>query len=446
MGTPSVDQLQREFTHPIIDRAHAHYDTARGVWNAMIDRRPLLIVQPASAHEVARAILAAREYGLPLSIKGGGHSVAGHAVCDDGLVIDLNKMKAVAVDPTARLATVGGGAVLRALDAAAQAHGLATTAGIYRETGVAGLALGGGVGVLMRHFGLTCDNLRSAELVTADGSMLEVCAASHPELFWGVRGGGGNFGVVTNMQLRLHPLTEVYAGRLEFAYDDAEAIGRVYCGPMADAPDELQIYLDYSGGAESRSVSLVICDSAAAGAGEAVVSRFCAAAQPLAADSGPRPYLDVQRFWDDAFPRGQLHFWKSSFLRSITEDALETCREAVLRARLPGCEIALEPMGGAIARIAPDATAFADRNAASTVILISRWTDPAETDERIGWIRETFAALQPFSGPSGYINYMDRGDEERTEAAYSSNYERLRRLKRQYDPENVFRHNANIQP
>jgi len=412
----------------------------------MIDRRPLLIVQPANVGEVARAILAAREYDLPLSIRGGGHSVAGHAVCDDGLVIDLCRMGAVAVDPDARIATVDGGAVLRSLDASAEAHGLATTAGIYRETGVAGLALGGGLGVLMRRFGLTCDYLLSAEVVTADGAILEVSPESNPDLFWGLRGGGGNFGVVTNMRFRLHPLTEVYGARLAFAFEDAETIGRIYCELMADAPDELQIYLDYRIAVEGLGVSMAICDCGVAGAGEAAVSRLCAAARPLARDSGPRSYLDVQRFWDDAFPLRYWHFWKSSFLRAISGDALEICREAVLRAPYPGCEIALEPMGGAIAQVVPDATAFPDRDADSTVILISRWSDPAETDARIGWARDTFAALQPFSGPSGYINYMDREDEGRTEAAYSSNYERLRRLKRQYDPENVFRHNANIRP
>jgi FAD/FMN-containing dehydrogenase len=240
---PAFDALQVQVRAPLVTRSHPSYDGARRVWNGMIDRRPHLVVQPESAEEVAAAIAFAREHDLPLSVKGGGHGVAGRAVCADGLVIDLSRMNAVHVDPAARTATVQGGATLRGLDAASQAHGLATTAGIYRETGVAGLALGGGVGLLMRRFGLTCDNLLSAEVVTADGWVLEASENEHPDLFWALRGGGGNFGVVTRMNFRLHPLTQVVGGELVYAFDDALALGGVYREVMADASEEFEAYL-----------------------------------------------------------------------------------------------------------------------------------------------------------------------------------------------------------
>jgi FAD/FMN-containing dehydrogenase len=245
VNAATLDALQQHLRAPLVTRSHGAYDDARRVWNGMIDRRPLLIAQPESTAEVVAAVAFAQAHGLPLAVKGGGHGVAGRAVCDDGLVVDLSRLRGVQVDPVARTASVQGGATLRALDAAAQAHGLATTAGIYRETGVVGLALGGGVGLLMRRYGLTCDNLLAAEVVTADGQVLEASEHEHPDLFWGLRGGGGNFGVVTRMDFRLHPLSHVTAGRITYDFADAAAVGQVYREVLADAPDELQAYLSY---------------------------------------------------------------------------------------------------------------------------------------------------------------------------------------------------------
>jgi FAD/FMN-containing dehydrogenase len=446
MGTASVDTLQKQFRAEVITRAHPGYDGARRVWNGMIDRRPLLIVQPGSAREVAAAIAYAGEHRLPLSVKGGGHGVAGRAICDDGLVVDLSRMAAVGVDPIARTATVLGGATLRALDSGAQAHGLATTAGIYRETGVAGLALGGGVGVLMRRYGLSCDNLLAAEVVTADGRVLEASETDHPDLFWALRGGGGNFGIVTRMDFRLHPLTHVLGGRLVYDFEDAFELGRFYRDVMADAPDDLQIYLSYSFDDGGKTASVVFCHCGAAEAGETVVERFRRFRRPIADNVECKRYLRMQQTWDDSFPAGKLRFWKSSFLATISDDALRVCEEAIARAELPNCHIDTEPMGGAISRIAPGATAFADRDAATTLLIATGWTDPAESEARIAWARDTFDAVQPYAKPSAYVNYMDQGDEHRTEAAYGSNFNRLVEIKRIYDPENLFRHNANIRP
>jgi FAD/FMN-containing dehydrogenase len=443
----SIEVLQQQVRAPLVTRSHPAYEGARRVWNGMIDRRPLLIVQPESAAEVAAAIAFAREHDLPLSVKGGGHGVAGKAVCDDGLVIDLSRMGAVRVDPAARIATVQGGATLRALDAASQAHGLATTAGIYRETGVAGLALGGGVGLLMRRFGLTCDNLASAEAVTADGRVLEASEDEHADLFWALRGGGGNFGVVTRMDVQLHPLRHVFGGELVYAFDDALALGDVYREVMADASEEFEAYLSYAtddGG--EKTASVILCHSGPRAAGEAVLERFRRFHHPLVERVGPITYLKMQQHWDDAFPAGRLHFWKSSFLTTISDDALRVCHEAVARQSLRGFHIEVEPMGGAVARVAPDATAFADRDAASTVIIATGWMDPRETEARITWARETWSAVQPFAKPSAYVNYLDQDDDQRTEAVYGANFDRLVEVKRRYDPDNVFRHNANIRP
>jgi FAD/FMN-containing dehydrogenase len=447
VNAATLDALQQHLRAPLVTRSHGAYDDARRVWNGMIDRRPLLIAQPETTAEVVTAVAFAQEHGLPLAVKGGGHGVAGRAVCDDGLVVDLSRMQAAQVDPVARTASVQCGATLRALDAAAQAHGLATTAGIYRETGVVGLALGGGVGLLMRRYGLTCDNLLAAEVVTADGQVLEASEHERPDLFWGLRGGGGNFGVVTRMDFRLHPLSHVTAGRITYDFADAAAVGQVYREVLADAPDELQAYLSYGtseGG--GKMVSVVLCHSGSREAGEAVLARFRRVAPPVAEQVGWMPYLQIQQHWDDAFPFGILTFWKSSFLATISEDALRVCQEAIARQPLPGCSVDVEPMGGAVARIAPDATAFADRDAASTLLITSGWHDPRESEARIAWVRETYTAIQPHARASAYVNYLDQGDEDRTEAVYGGNYQRLVEVKRHYDPENVFCHNANIRP
>jgi FAD/FMN-containing dehydrogenase len=443
----SLDRLQKQVRAPLVTRSHPAYDCARRVWNGMIDRRPLLIVQPESAEEVAAAIGVAHERDLPLSVKGGGHGVAGRAICDDGLVIDLSRMSAVRVDPAARTATVQGGATLRALDAGSQAHGLAITAGIYRETGVAGLALGGGVGLLMRRFGLTCDNLLAAEVVTADGRVLEASENEHPDLFWALRGGGGNFGVVTRMTFRLFPLTHVFGGEFVYAFGDALALGRVYREVMAEASEELQAYLSYATDDDGeKTASVILCHCGPCAAGEAVLERFRRFRRPIAEQVGCLAYLQMQQHWDEAFPAGKLHFWKSSFLATISEEALGVCQEAIARQSLPGCHVDVEPMGGAIARIAPDATAFADRDAASTLIIATGWVDPHETEARIAWARETWSAVQPYAKPSAYVNYLDQDDEHRTEAVYGLNFQRLVEIKRAYDSDNVFRHNANIRP
>lgn len=446
MEARSFDALQSQVRASLVTSSHPAYDAARHVWNGMIDRRPLLIVFPETATEVAAAIAFAREHDLELSVKGGGHGVAGRAVCDDGLVIDLSRMRAVSVDPATRTATVLGGARLRDLDAASQAHGLATTAGIYFDTGVAGLALGGGVGLLMRRYGLTCDNLLAAEVVTANGQMLEASEQEHPDLFWALRGGGGNFGVVTRLDFQLHPLTLVFGGEIAYPFADALALGRFYRDMMAEAPNEFQAYLTYSTGDGEKTANLVLCHCGALEEGERMLDRFRRFRRPHNERVGPMTYLQMQQHWDDSFPAGKLHYWKSSFLGTISDDALDVCHEVIARQSLPGCQVDIEPMGGAIASVASDATAFADRDAASTLLITSGGIVPGEMESRITWARESWIEAQRYAKASGYVNYLDHTDDQRTEVVFGPNYQRLVDIKRLYDPENIFHHNANIRP
>lgn len=444
MGTLPISDLQHRIRAEIIVPTHPAYERARQVWNAMIDRRPLLIAQPENAVEVAAAVRFAREHDLPLSVKGGGHGVAGKAICDDGVVIDLTRIADVEVDPELRIARVQGGATLRTFDAGAQAFGLATTAGVYRQTGVAGLTLGGGLGLLMRKYGLTCDNLLAAEVVTASGEILETNDSEHPDLFWGLRGGGGNFGVVTRMDFRLHPLTHVTGGRLTYSFDDALEIGRFYRDMMAGAPDDLQAYMSLGTTKTGPAISMTFCHSGSPGEAEAALAKLRSFRSPIKDGVARIPYLDMQKHWDDSFPDGASTYWKSNFLSSLSDDVLHLVIDAITGGRFPNLNVDFEHLGGCVSRVAPDATAFAARDAACTLLVTTGWTDPAEHDARIAWVRETWSAAQPYSNTTAYINYLDQGDDARTEAAFGPNFRRLAEIKRRYDPDNVFRPHGNI--
>jgi FAD/FMN-containing dehydrogenase len=445
MSAPDFPALQREITAPLILPGDAGYEQARRIWNGMVDRHPLAIVQPKNAHEVAVAIGFARRTGIPLSVKGGGHGVAGKAICEGGLVIDLARMRAVQIDSGRRIAHVQGGATLRELDAPADAHDLATTAGVFCRTGVAGLALGGGIGLLMRRFGLTCDNILGAELVTADGRILEVNDADHPDLLWALRGGGANFGVVTRIDLQLHRLPRVFGGRLMFDWDDVPALSAAYADLMPEAPDDLQGYLAYFTTPGGLQAAVTICDTGDGSLCDLALQRLTADTRPTYSQVGETRYLRLQQLWDDDFPDGRLWYWKSSFFTGITAEGLAACAEILEQQRMPNCTFAFEPMGGAIGRVDATATPFADRDGASTLIITSWWTDPAESAERIAWVKDSWAALQPFATVSGYINYMD-GDEARTQATFGPNFERLLAVKRAFDPGNVFQHTASFRP
>jgi FAD/FMN-containing dehydrogenase len=442
--------LRRMIAGELITPADSAYDSERRVWNAMVDRFPALIVQCRDTGDIAAGIGFAREHDLPLTVRGGGHGVAGRAVADGALMIDLSRMNGIAIDPIRRTATVQGGVRWAELDTAGHRTGLATTVGVVATTGVIGLAMGGGLGYLMRPFGLSCDNILAAEVVTADGELLSVDAEQHPDLLWALRGGGGNFGVVASMTFQMHPLRQVVGGSLAFSLEDFPRIARIYREIAAAAPDDLTLYLNAGLSLGGRPVAnLDVCYAGQLDRADRVLASLREFGAPYAGSLTTKPYLDVQLQLAEAFPRGMLHYWKSSFLDGIPDGLIDVIHERTQRIVSTDRKrvyLAIEQLGGAVARVAPDATAFSERTAAYSVVIVGDWTDPADNAECIGWVRDSWEAIQPFSRPSAYVNYLDTGDEQRTPAIYGANLPRLAAIKATYDPTNLFCHNQNIAP
>ncbi|HEY7637233.1 MAG TPA: FAD-binding oxidoreductase [Gemmatimonadales bacterium] len=432
----------------ILSADHPDYDRARVLFNAMVDKRPALIARCQDSADVRHALEFAHTHNLLLAVRGGGHNVAGKALCDGGLVIDLSRMKAVEVDPAARTVRAGPGLTWGEFDQATQAHGLATTGGFISTTGIAGLTLGGGFGWLMRKHGLSCDNLRSVEIVTADGAVRTADATRHPELFWAVRGGGGNFGVVTSFQYQLHPIGQMLAGVVFFPLQQAEAALRFYRDFMAKAPDELMAYAVLLTSPDGYPMfGVPVCYVGSPDAAEREL-RPLRSHPGVAADTiRPMSYLEVQTMFDAGFPSGRLNYWKSSFLQDLSDEAIATLVAFFDRVPSAFSAVALEPFGGAVARVGLEETAFPHRHATFSVVIVSMWTDPAASAANMRWTRELWSALQPFSTEAVYVNYMDTDDADRVHGAYDApTYERLRQVKQTYDPENFFRVNQNIAP
>ncbi len=423
------------------------YDDARAVFNAMIDRRPLAILRCRDALDVAAGIVLARKHDLVLSVRGGGHGVAGNAVSDGGLMLDLSGMKDVTVDPVERIAHAGPGLLLGELDAATQAHGLATPLGVMSGTGIAGLTLGGGLGWLNARCGLTCDNLIGAEVVTADGEILHVGQDEHPELLWGLRGGGGNLAVVTSFTYRLHPVTSVLAGALTFPWAAARDVLGHHHAFMATAPDELtsvvSLGLDPAG---SPAVTVLVCWSGDLAAGERVLRPLRSFGPPLGDSIGVLPYLDWQQAPDPGYPRGRRHYWKSGYLRRLTDAALDALLAIPPTIPTPATAIGLQGMRGAAARVPVDATAFPHRAEQYDLLILAQWDERARTDEHVGWARAAFDTLRPHLEDAVYVNNLGREGPDRVRSAYGPNHARLAALKRTYDPANVFRLNQNVPP
>ncbi len=435
----------------------AGYDTARAVWNAMIDRRPAAIVRCATADDVAAAVGLAAQRNLLVSIKGGGHNIAGNAVCDGGLTIDLSQMNAVHVDPVARTARVGAGATLGAVDRETQKLGLATPLGINSTTGVAGLTLGGGFGWLSRRLGLTIDNLLSADVVLADGTRVTASASENPDLFWAIRGGGGNFGVVTSFQYRLHQVgPQVLAGLIVHplvAARDVLAFRREY---MKRAPEELSCWfvmrlapplpavpVEFHG---KEILALAVCYSGAPDEGERLLKPLREFGKPVADMVGPVPYADWQTVLDPMLTPGARNYWKSNEFTDSSDALSEVLIEYAMRIPDPQCEIAVAQVGGAVSRVPADATAYSHREAELVMNIHGRWADAAKDATCIGWARDLFRATAPLATGSVYVNFMTEEEQDRVRAAYGNNYGRLAELKKQYDPSNLFRMNQNIAP
>jgi FAD/FMN-containing dehydrogenase len=449
----------RGFTGELIDREHPAYEDARHVWNGSIDRRPIAIARCHDTEDVAAAVSVGVALGLPVAVRGGGHSMAGHSTCDDGLVVDLSPMRQVRVDPVARLARVAGGALLGDLDQATQQHGLAVPAGQVSHTGVAGLTLGGGVGYLMRKHGLTIDSLLAAQVVTAAGETVRASAQENPDLFWGLRGGGGNFGVVTEFTFELHELGPiVYAGVLAYSYERAGEVLRASRELMQHAPNELSIHEILITIPEHdpfppalqghRAVLLVPVHVGGHGQAAADIAPLRELG-PTFDLVGPMPYLALQSMIDHDTRHGLGHYSKSHWLTGYEDALIDTLIDAFPEAPSPMAHLITARMGGAIERIPPGATAFAHRSAANFLWIINLWEDPqAESEPHRRWVNDVLEATRRYSIGSGYVNAIapDEGPD-RVRAAYDEHtFSRLAEIKRSWDPYNVFRLNANIPP
>jgi FAD/FMN-containing dehydrogenase len=445
----STGELRTSLRGALLCPGDAGYDAARTIDNAMIDRRPALIARCAGVADVLAAVRFARARDVLVSVRAGGHNVAGNAVCDGGLMIDLSPMKGIRVDPVGRTAQAQAGVTWGELDAETQAFGLATTGGVISTTGIAGLTLGGGVGWLNGRFGLACDNLVSADVVTADGRFLKASEQDNAGLFWGLRGGGGNFGIVTSFEYRLHSLGPVVlSGPVFHPAARAREVLRFYREFSASEPDELTTYAGLLTGPDGAPlVGIVPCFAGPPDQGEKVVERLRKFGPPAVDMIGAMPYVAVQRMFNDAFPPGRYNYWKSSLAPEISDALIDTVVEHVARVPSPHTAVMLEHYHGAYSRPGPTATAYSHRRPTYDVVIISNWTSPADTERNLAWTRELFAAVTPQVSPAAYVNFLD-GDEgaERVRAAYGENYARLVTLKRKYDPTNFFRMNQNVRP
>jgi FAD/FMN-containing dehydrogenase len=445
-----VDALAASMTGRLLQPSDDDYNDARRVHNGLIDRRPALIVRCRSAADVAAAVRFARAGGHEISVRGGGHNVAGLAVADDAVMIDLAEMKDIRVDPEARTARAEGGVTWAELNAAAGEHGLAVTGGAISTTGIAGFTLGGGLGWLMPKFGLAADNVVAIELVTADGEVAEVTAASDPDLFWALRGGGGNFGVATTFTYRLHPLAMVTGGLIAHSIDVAPRMLRFYRDAVADVSDDLEVFaglVHAPDGSGAQLSALVLCHTGDPDQAEADLATFKAWGSPLAVEVGPMPYAAMNTILDDGFPVGALNYWMSSFTGGLTDELIDLAVEQFASTPSPMNAILFEHFHGAVTRVRATETAVPHRQEGFNLLIPSIWLDPKDTEKNVTWTRATHAAFSKQLVERRWLNYL--GDDEGSgaiRAAYGPNWERLVEVKRRVDPENVFHRNHNIPP
>ncbi len=452
-----LDKFKSTLRGQMLQAGDDGYDAARSIWNAMVDRHPLVIVRCAGAADVMAAVDFARQNALLLAVRGGGHNIAGNAVCDGGLMLDMSLMKSVQIAPTARRAYVEAGATLRDFDHEAQAFGLATPLGINSTTGVAGLTLGGGFGWLSRLYGLSVDNLIAVEIVTADGQLVRANALSHPDLFWAVRGGGGNFGVVTMFEFTLHPVgPQVLAGLIVFPYAQAKQVLTQYRDFVDSMPDQLSVWAVLRQAPplpflppEVHGQNVVVLALFYPGQiddGMRLIAPLRSFGDALGEHIGPMPYKAWQQAFDPLLTPGARNYWKSHNFSKLNDAAIDTVIRYAGDLPSPQCEIFLGLIGGQASRAAPDATAYPHRDALYAMNVHTRWSEPAEDDKCIDWARKFFNASAPFASGSVYVNFLTQDEAGRIGAAYGPNYQRLVQVKNKYDPGNLFRHNQNILP
>ena len=447
---PLIEQVRGELITPGDDA----YDEARAVHNGMIDRRPAAVLRAANTGDVMSAVRYARENTLDLAIRGGGHSGPGFGTVDDGIVIDFSQMRSVRVDPTARTARADGGVTWGDMNAATHAFGFATPGGIISTTGIAGLTLGGGIGYLTRGFGLSIDNLISVDVVTADGQFLVASEEDNADLFWALRGGGGNFGVCTSFEYRLHPVKDVYWGPMFYELEDAKTIFTFYREYMKDAPERMGVFPAFQIAPplpfipEDRHgdmfVALVACWAGPVEEGAAAFKPFHDVAEVKAEHVGPMPFPAINSAFDGLFPKGLRQYWKGNYVKELSDEAIAVHLEKGPKAPTVSSTMHLYPIDGAPQRVSQNATAFGHRDANYSMVILAGWDDPTVDESNVQWVRDYSDAIAPHSQAGGYVNFMSEDDGGRAQANYGTNYNRLVEVKRKYDPDNVFHVNQNI--
>ncbi|MCG5477343.1 MAG: FAD-binding oxidoreductase [Sinorhizobium fredii] len=457
ISAAAIEALAGRLRGRVLDARDPAYDEARTIWNAMVDRRPGLIVQAAGASDVINAVRFAAENQLLVAVRGGGHNIAGNAVCDGGLMIDLSPMKSVRVDQTTKRAWVEPGATLADVDKETQAFSLALPTGINSTTGIAGLTLGGGFGWTTRKLGLTIDNLLSADVVTANGELVRASQTEHRDLFWGLRGGGGNFGVVTAFEFQLHELgPEVLAGLVVHPFADAESVLQQYRQVLETAPDELTCWVvmrqapplpflpeEWHG---KEILALAMCYCGDLEAGQKATAGLRGIGKPIADVVGPAPFAAWQQAFDPLLAPGARNYWKSHDFMELSDQTIGILTDAVRQLPGPECEIFVGHVGGAAGRVAAEETAFPQRSSHFVMNVHARWREPQMDQACIEWARRLFEAAKPHAAGTAYINFMPEDEGDRVEAAYAGNYRRLLEVKGRYDPQNLFRMNQNVRP
>ena len=444
----TADEFKAGLRGQLLSPGDESYDRARKLWNGMFDRRPALIARCAGAADVIRAVSFARDNRLAVAVRGGGHSFPGHSVCDGGLVIDLSAMKAIRVDIRTRTARAQAGVKWIEFDHETQAFGLATTGGTDADTGIAGLTLGGGLGWLSSKYGLTVDNLVSADVVTADGRLLTASATENQDLFWGLRGGSGNFGVVTSFEYQLHAVgPTILGGMVAYPLGRAKEVLRFYRQFAKAAPDDVTTYAAFVTPPGGETVAaLFCCYCGPLDKGEEVIRPLRSLGSPVQDLLGPMPYVAQQRLFEGGFPAGSYYYAKAGSLAELTDEAIEVFAEYAATKPSPLSGVLVQTVCGAASRVASDATAFPHRRLPYAPVIVSQWLDAATSEKNIGWARDFWKALGPLAGGGVYVNDLSHDDADRVRTAYGANYERLAALKKAYDPDNLFRLNPNITP
>ena len=456
MATLTFDTLRQQVRGDVVTKEDDGYDLARAVYNAMIDKHPTVVVRATNAGDVIAAVNFAREGHLDLAIRGGSHSVPGFGTCDGGVVIDLVRMRGVRVNPENKTARAEGGATWGDFNAATYPFGLATTGGIISTTGVSGLTLGGGIGYLARGFGLSLDNLISADVVTADGKFVIASDKQNEDLFWAIRGGGGNFGVLTSLEFRVHPVKDIYGGPMFYELNHINDVLSWYRDYIKDAPEEMGCFPAFQIAPplpfipENRQgdtfVAMVACWAGPLDKGEKMLKPFHDVAPVVAEFVGPMPYPALNSAFDGLVPPGLQHYWKANFVKELTDKAIAAHIEHGPKVPAVNSTMHIYPINGAVHRVASDATAFGHRDANFATVIAGMWPEPAHNDANIKWVRDYYEATAPHSEQGGYINFAADDDQGRAPANFGKNYKRLVEVKKKYDPDNLFHVNQNIKP